>query len=137
LGAISAVMVPVPYLFNIYGPKIRSWSKYAASEEQRNKSKMRLEFHLNFGVIFLHLEQAQSIQRVETLRVKYIRDVLNPKIAKGGIINSKSNLERHEQGRAKKTTTKLIIIINSRVQLFIENRYFNFMFIRQHLRSSP
>ncbi|PQE03207.1 putative benomyl methotrexate resistance protein [Rutstroemia sp. NJR-2017a BBW] len=30
LGAISALMVPVPYLFYIYGPKIRGWSKYAA-----------------------------------------------------------------------------------------------------------
>jgi hypothetical protein len=29
LGIISAVMVPVPYLFYIYGPTIRGWSKYA------------------------------------------------------------------------------------------------------------
>lgn len=29
LGAISALMVPVPYAFYRYGPKIRSWSKYA------------------------------------------------------------------------------------------------------------
>lgn len=30
LGSISAAMVPVPYLFYIYGPKIRSYSRYAA-----------------------------------------------------------------------------------------------------------
>lgn len=29
LGAISAVMVPVPYLFYVYGPKIRGFSSYA------------------------------------------------------------------------------------------------------------
>jgi MFS family permease len=32
LGAISTLMVPVPYAFYFYGPKIRSWSKYAANE---------------------------------------------------------------------------------------------------------
>lgn len=31
LGAISAIMVPVPYLFYIFGEKIRSYSKFAAS----------------------------------------------------------------------------------------------------------
>lgn len=30
LGAISAVMVPVPYLFYVYGEKIRGYSTYAA-----------------------------------------------------------------------------------------------------------
>ncbi|TVY81063.1 putative efflux pump kojT [Lachnellula suecica] len=34
LGAISALMVPVPYAFYRFGPKIRSWSKYAASSEE-------------------------------------------------------------------------------------------------------
>jgi hypothetical protein len=29
LGIISALMVPVPYLFYIYGPKVRGFSKYA------------------------------------------------------------------------------------------------------------
>lgn len=29
LGAISAAMVPVPYAFYKWGPKIRSYSKYA------------------------------------------------------------------------------------------------------------
>lgn len=33
LGCISAVMVPVPYVFYRYGPTIRSWSKYAVVEE--------------------------------------------------------------------------------------------------------
>jgi hypothetical protein len=33
LGAISALMVPVPYAFYYWGPKIRSWSKYAAHED--------------------------------------------------------------------------------------------------------
>jgi hypothetical protein len=31
LGGISALMVPVPYAFYFYGPKIRNWSKYAAN----------------------------------------------------------------------------------------------------------
>jgi len=31
LGIISAVMVPVPYLFFVYGPRIRGWSSYAAT----------------------------------------------------------------------------------------------------------
>jgi len=34
LGAISAAMVPVPYLLFIYGPKIRSWSKFAVDSEK-------------------------------------------------------------------------------------------------------
>jgi hypothetical protein len=34
LGIISALMVPVPYCFYIYGPKIRSWSKYAANTDE-------------------------------------------------------------------------------------------------------
>ncbi|KAI9753843.1 MAG: blue light receptor [Chaenotheca gracillima] len=29
LGCISALMVPVPYAFMVWGPKIRGWSKYA------------------------------------------------------------------------------------------------------------
>ena len=29
LGCISALMVPVPYLFYFYGKTIRGWSKYA------------------------------------------------------------------------------------------------------------
>ncbi|KAG0652008.1 putative efflux pump [Hyphodiscus hymeniophilus] len=33
LGAISALMVPVPYAFYFYGPKIRSWSRYATRSE--------------------------------------------------------------------------------------------------------
>jgi hypothetical protein len=31
LGGISAAMVPVPYLFYIYGKKVRSWSKFAVA----------------------------------------------------------------------------------------------------------
>ncbi|TGO12658.1 hypothetical protein BTUL_0084g00160 [Botrytis tulipae] len=31
LGGISAVMVPVPYLFYIYGEKVRGWSRFAAT----------------------------------------------------------------------------------------------------------
>ena len=31
LGCLSAPLVPVPYLFYYFGPKIRSWSKYAAT----------------------------------------------------------------------------------------------------------
>ncbi|KUJ08846.1 MFS general substrate transporter [Mollisia scopiformis] len=34
LGAISALMVPVPYAFYRYGPKIRSWSKYAQNNNE-------------------------------------------------------------------------------------------------------
>ncbi|PMD38384.1 MFS general substrate transporter [Hyaloscypha variabilis F] len=34
LGVISAIMVPVPYAFYRYGPKIRSWSKYAANSDE-------------------------------------------------------------------------------------------------------
>lgn len=33
LGAISALMVPVPYIFYYYGPKIRSYSRYAANSD--------------------------------------------------------------------------------------------------------
>jgi hypothetical protein len=33
LGAISAVLVPVPYLFYIFGKKVRSKSKYAVVHE--------------------------------------------------------------------------------------------------------
>lgn len=33
LGGISALLVPVPYLFYIYGHKIRKHSKYAVSKE--------------------------------------------------------------------------------------------------------
>ncbi|KAG9241057.1 major facilitator superfamily domain-containing protein [Calycina marina] len=33
LGSISALMVPVPYAFYIWGPKIRSYSSYAAISE--------------------------------------------------------------------------------------------------------
>jgi hypothetical protein len=33
LGAISALMVSVPYAFYYWGPKIRSWSKYAANSD--------------------------------------------------------------------------------------------------------
>jgi len=31
LGGLAAVMVPVPYLFYRYGPKIRGYSSYARS----------------------------------------------------------------------------------------------------------
>jgi len=31
LGGISAVMVPVPYLFYVYGEKVRGWSRFAAT----------------------------------------------------------------------------------------------------------
>jgi len=31
LGAVSALMVPVPYLFHIYGKSIRVRSKYAVA----------------------------------------------------------------------------------------------------------
>ena len=31
LGCLSALLVPVPYLFYIYGVKIRKWSKYAVA----------------------------------------------------------------------------------------------------------
>lgn len=34
LGAISALMVPVPYLLYFYGPKIRSYSKFAVNGEE-------------------------------------------------------------------------------------------------------
>jgi hypothetical protein len=34
LGAISTLMVPVPYAFYYYGPTIRSWSKYAQNNDQ-------------------------------------------------------------------------------------------------------
>ncbi|TVY44895.1 putative efflux pump [Lachnellula occidentalis] len=34
LGVISALMVPVPYAFYRWGPKIRSWSKYAAHHDE-------------------------------------------------------------------------------------------------------
>ncbi|CAG8229462.1 unnamed protein product [Penicillium salamii] len=33
LGCISAIMVPVPYVFYCYGPVIRKWSRYAAADE--------------------------------------------------------------------------------------------------------
>ncbi|KAJ5357580.1 hypothetical protein N7541_004738 [Penicillium brevicompactum] len=33
LGCISAIMVPVPYVFYRYGPIIRKWSRYAAADE--------------------------------------------------------------------------------------------------------
>ena len=33
LGCISAIMVPVPYVFYRYGPVIRRWSRYAVAEE--------------------------------------------------------------------------------------------------------
>ncbi|KAJ5884916.1 hypothetical protein N7495_009426 [Penicillium taxi] len=33
LGCISAVMVPVPYVFYKYGPVIRRWSRYAMTED--------------------------------------------------------------------------------------------------------
>ncbi|CAG8083462.1 unnamed protein product [Penicillium olsonii] len=33
LGCISAIMVPVPYVFYRYGPVIRKWSRYAAADE--------------------------------------------------------------------------------------------------------
>jgi hypothetical protein len=33
LGCISAIMVPVPYVFYQYGPIIRRWSRYATTEE--------------------------------------------------------------------------------------------------------
>ena len=33
LGCISAIMVPVPYIFYRYGPVIRRWSRYAVAEE--------------------------------------------------------------------------------------------------------
>jgi hypothetical protein len=31
LGCISALMIPVPYVFYKYGKEIRGWSKYAVS----------------------------------------------------------------------------------------------------------
>jgi hypothetical protein len=31
LGIISAIMVPVPYLLYIYGPRIRGFSRYAVN----------------------------------------------------------------------------------------------------------
>ncbi|TVY18253.1 putative efflux pump kojT [Lachnellula arida] len=34
LGAISALMVPVPYAFYRWGPKIRSWSRYAINSDE-------------------------------------------------------------------------------------------------------
>ena len=33
LGCISAIMVPVPYVFYRYGSVIRKWSRYAAADE--------------------------------------------------------------------------------------------------------
>lgn len=33
LACISAVMVPVPYVFYRYGTVIRKWSRYAVAEE--------------------------------------------------------------------------------------------------------
>lgn len=33
LGCISAIMVPVPYVFYKFGPVIRRWSRYAVAEE--------------------------------------------------------------------------------------------------------
>lgn len=33
LGCISAIMVPVPYVFYKFGPVIRRWSKYAVTNE--------------------------------------------------------------------------------------------------------
>ncbi|KAJ5594128.1 uncharacterized protein N7459_000336 [Penicillium hispanicum] len=33
LGCISAIMVPVPYVFYQFGPVIRRWSRYAVTEE--------------------------------------------------------------------------------------------------------
>jgi MFS family permease len=33
LGCISALLVPVPYVFYMYGPVIRRWSRYAIAEE--------------------------------------------------------------------------------------------------------
>ncbi|KAJ5161151.1 hypothetical protein N7492_006543 [Penicillium capsulatum] len=33
LGCISAIMVPVPYVFYRFGPVIRQWSRYAVAEE--------------------------------------------------------------------------------------------------------
>jgi hypothetical protein len=33
LGCISALMVPVPYVFYKFGPTIRSWSRYAMTDE--------------------------------------------------------------------------------------------------------
>ncbi|OGE54577.1 hypothetical protein PENARI_c006G07523 [Penicillium arizonense] len=33
LGCISAIMVPVPYVFYRYGPVIRKWSRYAVAED--------------------------------------------------------------------------------------------------------
>ncbi|KAJ5572998.1 hypothetical protein N7450_009982 [Penicillium hetheringtonii] len=33
LGCISAIMVPVPYVFYRYGPVIRRWSRYAVTED--------------------------------------------------------------------------------------------------------
>jgi hypothetical protein len=35
MGAISAVLAPVPYLFYIYGPKIRAKSKYAINPDEK------------------------------------------------------------------------------------------------------
>ncbi|KAJ5220292.1 hypothetical protein N7468_009496 [Penicillium chermesinum] len=32
MGAISTLMVPIPFIFYWYGPTIRSWSKYAVTE---------------------------------------------------------------------------------------------------------
>lgn len=36
LGCISAIMVPVPYVFYRYGPVIRRWSRYAVAEEVKS-----------------------------------------------------------------------------------------------------
>lgn len=33
MGGISALMVPVPYLFFRYGKKIRGWSTYAVNKD--------------------------------------------------------------------------------------------------------
>jgi hypothetical protein len=35
LGCISALLVPVPYVFYVYGPVIRRWSRYAVAEESK------------------------------------------------------------------------------------------------------
>ncbi|KAJ5886812.1 uncharacterized protein N7473_009486 [Penicillium subrubescens] len=35
LGCISALLVPVPYVFYMYGPVIRRWSRYAVVEESK------------------------------------------------------------------------------------------------------
>lgn len=34
MGALSAVMTPVPYLFYVYGPRIRKKSKYAVDVDK-------------------------------------------------------------------------------------------------------